>query len=58
LPVHDYKNPIIDFENNVAIRVFRFISLNYVFRLILDKERSEHLQTEHRVLLRLTWKIL
>jgi len=58
LPVHDARNPIIEFENNVAIRVFRFVSLNYVFKLVLDKERSEHLQTEHRVLLRLTWKIL
>lgn len=57
-PVDDPKNPIIDWETTVGLRLVSFVSLNYIFKLLSDVERSDHLQTEHRVLLRFTWDIL
>jgi len=57
-PIQDPHNPALTWENNVSLRLISFISLNYVFRMIHDVERLNRLQTEHRVLLRFTWKIL
>jgi hypothetical protein len=57
-PVHDWKNPIVDWESNVGLRLASFVSFNYVFKLLLDRDRSDHLQTEHRLILRFSWQIL
>lgn len=57
-PIDDLFHPIVTWDNNVALRLVSFASLNYVFRLVYDRGRSEKLQTEHRVLLRFTWQIL
>lgn len=57
-PVHDWKHPIVDWESNIGLRLASFVSLNYVFKLLLDNDRSDHLQTEHRLMLRFSWQIL
>jgi len=57
-PFTDFRHPILTWDSNVGIRLASFVSLNYLYRMILDQDRSEHLQTEHRVLLRFTWQIL
>lgn len=57
-PVHDWRNPIVDWESNVGLRLASFVSFNYVFKLLLDRDRSDHLQTEHRLILRFSWQIL
>ncbi|MBP7127138.1 hypothetical protein KBD49_12310 [Myxococcota bacterium] len=57
-PFTDFRHPILSWDSNVGIRLASFVSVNYLFRMILDRDRSEHLQTEHRVLLRFTWQIL
>ncbi len=57
-PFEDYKNPVIHWNTNVGLRLVSFASLNYFFRMISDVERSDNLQTEHRLLLRFTWRIL
>lgn len=57
-PFGDYQHPIVDWETTVGFRLVSFASINYIFKLLSDSERSEHLQTEHRVLLRFTWRIL
>jgi hypothetical protein len=57
-PVTDWRNPIVDWESNIGLRLLSFVSLNYVFRLIDDKELSDSLQTEHRLMMRFSWQIL
>jgi hypothetical protein len=57
-PFTDWRHPIVEWDNSVGIRIASFLSVNYIFRLLSDKDRSEHLQTEHRVLLRFSWQIL
>lgn len=57
-PVHDWKNPIVDWESTIGLRLASFVSFNYVFKLMLDRNRSDHLQTEHRLILRFSWQIL
>lgn len=56
-PINDYKNPVADWESNVGFRLASFASINYIFKLVKDVSISDHLQTEHRVLLRLSWQI-
>jgi hypothetical protein len=57
-PFSDWAHPIIDWDSNVGIRLASFVSVNYIFRLVDDRDRSDRLQTEHRVLLRFSWQIL
>jgi hypothetical protein len=57
-PIDNPRHPVVQWDNNVALRLVSFVSLNYVFKLVSDLERSARLQTEHRVLLRFTWQIL
>lgn len=57
-PFTDWKQPIIDWDSNVGLRLASFLSINYIYRLLWDRSRSDYLQTEHRVLLRLSWQIL
>lgn len=57
-PIQDPRHPSLTWENNVSLRLLSFVSLNYVFRMIYDIERLNRLQTEHRLLLRFTWKVL
>ncbi len=56
-PVGDVKNPIVDWDTTVSLRLVSFLSINYLFTLLNDSERSDKLQTEHRVLLRFAWRI-
>ena len=56
--INDPRHPVIDWENNVALRLVSFVSLNYIYRLISDVSLSTRLQQEHRLLLRFTWQIL
>ena len=57
--VKDPKHPIISWENNIALRLVSFLSLNYIFKLRYDRDIPPgDLQTEHRVLMRFTWEIL
>lgn len=56
--IQDPRHPSLTWENNLSLRLLSFVSLTYVFRMIYDIERLDRLQTEHRVLLRFTWKIL
>ena len=57
-PVTDWKNPIVDWQSNVGLRLASFVSFNYIFKMLLDRDRSAYLQTEHRLVLRLSWQIL
>lgn len=57
-PIQDPRHPSLTWENNLSLRLISFVSMNYIFRMIYDIERLDRLQTEHRVLLRFTWKIL
>jgi hypothetical protein len=57
-PFNDPGRPVFDWETTIGLRLVSFASLNYIFKLLADRERSDHLQTEHRVLLRFTWRIL
>lgn len=57
-PVHDWAHPIVDWESNVGLRLASFVSFNYIFKLLQDRDQSDHLQTEHRLLLRFSWQIL
>ena len=57
-PFDDFENPVVDWETTVGFRFTSFVSLNYIFKLLMDVERSDSLQTEHRILLRFTWRIL
>ncbi|MGM0575217.1 MAG: hypothetical protein ACQEXJ_05760 [Myxococcota bacterium] len=52
------EHPIIDWETTIGFRLVSFASLDYIFKLLSDRERSPDLQTEHRLLLRFTWRIL
>jgi len=57
-PFNDPERPVFDWETTIGLRLVSFASLNYIFKLLSDRERSDHLQTEHRILLRFTWRIL
>ncbi|MGM0574741.1 MAG: hypothetical protein ACQEXJ_07550 [Myxococcota bacterium] len=57
-PFGDLEHPVIDWETTIGFRLVSFASLNYIFKLLSDVERSPDLQTEHRLLLRFTWRIL
>lgn len=57
-PMNDFSHPIVDWESNVGLRLGSFVSINYIYKLLLDRDRSDSLQTEHRVVLRFSWKIL
>ena len=57
-PFTDLAHPIVTWDSDVGIRLASFVSVNYIFRLLEDRDQSDRLQTEHRVLLRLSWQIL
>lgn len=57
-PIQDWRHPVVTWDNNIALRLVSFVSLNYIFKLVSDIERSDSLQTEHRLLLRFSWQIL
>jgi len=57
-PFTDFAHPIVTWDSDVGIRLASFVSVNYIFRLLEDRDQSDRLQTEHRVLLRLSWQIL
>lgn len=52
------NDPIINWKNTISFRLVSFASLAYVIRLDLDKQLSEYLQAEQRILLRFTFDIL
>ena len=52
------KNPAINWKNTLSLRLVSFASLAYVVRLDFDKQLSDNLQFEQRILLRFTFDIL
>lgn len=57
-PFGALDKPIVDWETTVGLRLVSFASINYLFKLVSDVDRSPGLQTEHRLLLRFNWRIL
>ncbi len=52
------NDPVLNWKNTISLRLVSFASLAYVVRLDYDKQLSEHLQAEQRILLRFTFDIL
>ncbi len=57
-PFNDWTHPVLDLENTVGLRLVSFASLNYVLRLVQDRQISPEPQLDQRVLLRFSWKAL
>jgi hypothetical protein len=58
MSTEDSKHPAINWKNTISVRLVSFASIAYVVRLDYDKQLSEHLQFEQRILLRFTFDIL
>ena len=54
----DALNTVINWKNTISLRLVSFASLAYVIRLDYDKQLSEFIQAEQRILLRFTFDIL
>lgn len=52
------RNPAVNWKNTISFRLVSFASLAYVVRLDYDKQLSDNLQFEQRVMLRFTFDIL
>jgi len=52
------NDPVINWKNTISLRLVSFASLAYVIRLDYDKQLSEFIQAEQRILLRFTFDIL
>jgi hypothetical protein len=52
------NDPVMNWKNTISLRLVSFASLAYVVRLDYDKQLSDHLQAEQRILLRFTFDIL
>ena len=52
------NDPVINWKNTISFRLVSFASVAYVVRLDFDKQLSEFLQFEQRVLFRFTFDIL
>lgn len=58
LSTEDSKYPAINLKNTISLRLVSFASVVYVVRLDYDRQLSDHLQFEQRVMLRFTFDIL
>jgi hypothetical protein len=52
------KDPVINWKSTISLRLVSFASLAYVVRLDFNRQLSEYLQAEQRILLRFTFDIL
>ncbi len=53
-----FANPVINWKNTISLRLVSFASLAYVIKLDYDRQLSQFLQAEQRILLRFTFDIL
>ncbi len=56
--VEGVKDPVVNWKNTISLRLVSFASVAYVVKLDYNKQLSDFLQFEQRVLLRFTFDIL
>jgi len=52
------RDPVVNWKNTISLRLVSFASVAYVVKLDYNKQLSDYLQFEQRVLLRFTFDIL
>ncbi len=58
MSTEDSKHPALNLKNTISLRLVSFASLAYVVRLDYDRQLSDYLQLEQRIMLRFTFDIL
>ena len=57
-PFNDPENPVIDWTNNIGLRLASFVSINYIVTMKYDINiQEEGAQWEHRVILRFSYTL-
>lgn len=57
IPFNGFENTVVEVETSVALKLTRFLSVNYVVRFLLDRVISDDYQLQQDVLLRFSLEI-
>jgi hypothetical protein len=57
-PFDDLDDPVVDLYTNAGLRLSSFASLNYIVKLLYDRNVSPDPQVEQRLMLRFSYKFL